>query len=208
MANRHFLDKLITVFSKRYIKQKRIVMYTNKLHPGETFPEVEAILEDGTNVCLGRPINEDADWQMVVIYRGAHCPMCTKFLNELEDFKYLFLDIGIDVIAVSADRPEQLKKHRNDLNIGFPIAHSLSLKGMEELGVYQSVPRNEHETDHVFSEPALFIVNKDNKIQLVDLSNNPFARPEVIKLYEGLKWIRDPENNYPIRGTHHEPLLD
>ncbi|QTH64250.1 redoxin family protein [Psychrosphaera ytuae] len=183
-------------------------MFTNKLHAGQPFPNIQVTLDSGKDVTLGKPQNPDADWQMVVVYRGAHCPMCTKFLNELEDFKYLLLDIGIDLIAVSADRPEQLESHKKDLKIGFPIAHSLSLKAMDQLGVYQSVPRNEHETDHVFSEPALFVVNENNNIQVVDLSNNPFARPEVIKLYEGLKWIRDPENNYPIRGTHHEPIIE
>lgn len=183
-------------------------MFTNKLLPGSNFPDIDVKLTPSKTFSLGSTINEDADWQMVIVYRGAHCPLCTKFLNTLEDYKYLFLDLGIELIAISADRHKQLEQHKEDLNVGFTLGYGLSLADMDKLGVYQSVPRNEHETDHVFSEPALFIINRDKTIIAVDISNNPFSRPEVNTLYEGLKWAKNPENNYPIRGTHNEPVVE
>jgi hypothetical protein len=63
------------------------------------------------------------------------------------------------------------------------------------------VPRSEQETDHNFSEPGLFVVNENGELHVVDLSNNPFIRPELGALTRGLAWIRDPNNHYPIRGT-------
>ena len=72
---------------------------------------------------------------------------------------------------------------------------------MKQLGLYISIPRSEKETDHNFAEPGMFIVNQDGNIQVVDISNNPFVRPEIDTLLSGLQWIRNPENNYPIRGT-------
>ena len=56
-------------------------------------------------------------------------------------------------------------------------------------------------TDHNFAEPGLFVINSDGRLQVVDLSNNPFARPDLEVFVSGLEWIRKPENNYPIRGT-------
>lgn len=41
-----------------------------------------------------------------------------------------------------------------------------------------------------------------SRVQVVDISNNPFVRPELEALVSGLAWIRDPSNNYPIRGTY------
>lgn len=73
---------------------------------------------------------------------------------------------------------------------------------MQELGLYISVPRSEKETDHPFAEPGLFVVNDKNEVQVVDISNASFARPELETLVSGLRFIRDPENNYPIRGTY------
>ncbi len=65
----------------------------------------------------------------------------------------------------------------------------------------RSIPRSAKETDHNFAEPGLLVINSDGEVQVVDLSNNPFARPDLEVLVSGLEWIRKPENNYPIRGT-------
>ncbi|GAA0287042.1 redoxin domain-containing protein [Psychrosphaera haliotis] len=181
-------------------------MFTNKLHPGTSFPHVEVNLSKTETFTLGSNINNDADWQLIIVYRGAHCPLCTKFLNELEEVKYLFLDIGIEIVAISADRLEQLDQHKKDLKVNFTLGYGLSLADMDQLGVYQSTPRNDHETDHVFSEPAMFVINREKTIIAVDLSNNPFSRPDVLNLLNGLKWVRNPDNDYPIRGAHHEPV--
>ena len=84
----------------------------------------------------------------------------------------------------------------------FPLFHGLSVAQMKELGLYISDPRSPQETDHPFSEPGPFVINEHGTLQVIDISNNPFVRPELKTLVSGLRWIRDPENNYPIRGTH------
>ena len=66
---------------------------------------------------------------------------------------------------------------------------------------YRISDRSEQETDHNFAEPGLFVVNEHGNLHVVDISNNPFVRPELGALSRGLAWIRNPDNNYPIRGT-------
>ena len=109
--------------------------------------------------------------------------------------------LGIDIAAVSGDSKAQLDAHREKLDVNFPLFHGLSVEQMQKLGLYVSVPRSEMETDHNFAEPGLFVINADGDLQVVDLSNNPFVRPDLESLVSGLEWIRNPENNYPIRGT-------
>lgn len=176
-------------------------MYTQKLHAGSAFPEVKATLKSGETISLDGK-REGCDWKMIVVYRGKHCPICTKFLNALEDYKARLLELGVDLVAVSGDSEAQLTSHLDDLSITFPIAYGLSESDMKTLGLYISEPRSEKETDHNFAEPALFVLNKDNKLQIIDVSNAPFVRPDLEQLVSGLEFIRDPENNYPIRGTH------
>lgn len=175
-------------------------MYTNKLHAGGAFPEVKATLLSDETVSLSAT-GEGCDWKMVVVYRGRHCPLCTKYLNELEQHVKALRDNGVDLIAVSGDSKAQVESHLEKLNISFPIAYGLSQKQMQELGLYISIPRSEKETDHNFAEPGLFVVNQDGNLQVVDISNNPFVRPNLAELVSGLNWIRNPVNNYPIRGT-------
>ena len=176
-------------------------MKTEKLHAGTTFQALPVLDDNGTLVDISKPTG-DADWKMVVVYRGRHCPLCTKFLNKLAGFRQRLLDIGIDVAAVSADSQEQLDEHRTRLDVNFPLFHGLSLEQMQALGLYISVPRSEKETDHNFAEPGLFVVNSDGGLQVVDISNNPFARPDIEVFVSGLEWIRKPDNNYPVRGTY------
>ena len=175
-------------------------MYTKKRHAGTKFPEINATLLSGENILLSQP-SGDEDWKLVVIYRGRHCPLCTKYLNELEQHAQSLRDVGVDIVAVSGDNKEQLENHVEKLNVSFPIAYGLTQRQMQALGLYISTPRSEQETDHNFSEPGLFVINQDGNIQIVDISNNPFVRPSLPELVSGINWIRNPENNYPIRGT-------
>lgn len=173
--------------------------HAQKLQAGVKFPDMKVQMLNGEMKSLGTPENGH-DWKLVVVYRGQHCPICTKYLNQLETVKQSFADAGVDIIAVSGDSKEQLEGHLEKIDIDFPIAYGLTVEQMNTLGLYISDPRSEKETDHPFAEPATFVVNADGEIQIVDISNAPFARPELEALANGLSFIR--ENDYPIRGTH------
>lgn len=172
---------------------------TQKLHAGSQFPDIEVHMLDSEIKLLGKPENGH-DWKLVVVYRGRHCPICTKYLNQLETVKTSFAEAGVDIIAISADSKEQLESHLESLDISFPIAYGLTIEQMNTLGLYISDPRSEKETDHPFAEPGVFVVNAEGNIQIIDISNAPFARPELEALADGLSFIR--KNDYPIRGTH------
>lgn len=173
----------------------------SKLAAGASFPQVTVPLFGGGSAELGRPGCEEADWRLVVVYRGQHCPLCSKYLNELEKYWDRLCANRIDLIAVSADSEEQVKGHLEKLQVSFPVAYGLTEAQMKALGLYISLPRSAEETDHNFSEPGLFVVNQEGKLHVVDISNNPFVRPDLERLVSGLEWIKSPDNHYPIRGT-------
>ena len=127
--------------------------------------------------------------------------------ESLRDTGLTIAAMGVDVAAVSADSAEQLADHQRQLGepMAFPMYWGLTVQQMQGLGLYVSDPRSPTETDHPFAEPGLFVVNAEGALQVVDISNNPFVRPDLKTLVRGLVWIRDPENHYPIRGTHPYP---
>ncbi|WP_367990237.1 peroxiredoxin-like family protein [Vibrio sp. NTOU-M3] len=176
-------------------------MTTNKFEAGGLFPSITLPTFNGGSIELGSP-SQPADWRLVVVYRGKHCPLCTRYLNELQELKERFLKLGIDIVAVSADSQAQVAAHMEKLSVNFPIAYGLSIEQMKTLGLYISSPRSEQETDHPFSEPGIFVVNDKGQVQVIDISNGPFVRPDLTTLLAGLEFIRNPENNYPIRGTY------
>lgn len=173
---------------------------SEKLLAGAEVPSIVVPGLDGSPRDITRP-RGDADWMMVVVYRGRHCPKCTRYLNALEPFREQLAGIGVDVAAASADSEAQVREHLSRLEIEVPLYHSLSIAQMQSLGLYISHPRSPKETDHPFAEPGLLVINAERTLQVVDISNNPFVRPELKTLVSGLAWIRDPSNRYPIRGT-------
>ena len=173
----------------------------NKLIAGSKFPSI--VVKDSLSNDLDLShCQENTDWKLVVIYRGKHCPLCTKYLNMLEQHKQKLFELGIDIVAVSGDSLEQLQAHQKELNVTFPLGYDLSVEQMQTLGLYISHPRSEQETDHPFSEPGMFIINESGNIQVIDISNAPFSRPDLQELVGSLGWLRTEGKGYPIRGTY------
>lgn len=173
----------------------------SSLTAGSLFPKLMVTDLEESTIELGK-ISANADWKMVVVYRGKHCPLCTKYLNLLETYKEKIEANGVEIIAVSADSKEQLQEHLSALEVSFPLYYGLTIEQMQSLGLYISNPRSEKETDHQFAEPGLFVINDKGQVQVIDISNGPLARPEIGTLAAGLEFIKSPENNYPIRGTY------
>lgn len=173
----------------------------SSLTAGSLFPHLMVKDIEGNSLELGK-ISDNADWRMVVVYRGKHCPLCTKYLNLLETFKEKIEANGVEVVAVSADSQSQLEEHLSSLDVSFPLYHGLNIEQMQSLGLYISNPRSEKETDHQFAEPGLFVINEKGQVQVIDISNGPLARPEIGTLAAGLEFIKSPDNDYPIRGTY------
>ncbi|WP_026756226.1 peroxiredoxin-like family protein [Sediminimonas qiaohouensis] len=170
-----------------------------KLESGQLFPNIPVARLGSGELVLGQP-RAGHDWQLVVVYRGKHCPLCRKYLSTLENLQGKFHDIGIDVVVVSGDPEEKARDFAQELGLSMPVGYGLSIAQMQELGLYVSHPRSPEETDRPFPEPGTFVINADGALQLVDISNAPFARPDLEGLAGGLAFIRS--KNYPIRGTY------
>lgn len=170
---------------------------TDKLRSGERLPEITVSRIGGGVLRLGKPA-DDHDWQMVVVYRGKHCPICRTYLAELERTAPEFAKAGVGVIAVSGDPEDRARAFAEGIGVNFPVGYDLTVAQMKALGLYVSEPRSAKETDRPFAEPGVFVINAEGLLQVVDISNAPFARPDLADLAKGLKFIRD--NGYPIRG--------
>lgn len=172
------------------------------IHPGNNFPELFVKTKDNLDTPLTRISPAQDDWQMVVIYRGVHCPICATYLNELNELHDDFKNANIDVVAVSADSVAQLNTFLKDKvdDLSFEVLAELSESQMKLFDLYISQPRSPEETDHAFAEPCVLVINPDNKLHIVDKSNAPFSRPDLKNLLNGIKFIQS--KDYPIRGTY------
>jgi len=172
-----------------------------KLSAGQEFPVTVVKKLGGGQLDLS-VIPDDYDWQIVVVYRGKHCPFCTEYLLELKELLAGFNQAGINVIAVSADSEERVNIHAPKIEPTFDVGYDLSIEQMRALGLYITTPRMPEESDRPFSEPGFFVINDKGQAQIIDISNIAFGRPELKTMLRGLNYIRQPDKNYPIRGTY------
>ena len=125
--------------------------------------------------------------------------MCKPYLGNLDKLMDEYAALGVQVMALSADPAEKAQADKAEFGWRFPIGYDLSMAHMRELGLYISEPRNAQETDRPFAEPGVFLINPEGRVQVVDISNAPFSRPDLAGLLRGAKLIQ--ERQYPIRGT-------
>ncbi len=182
-------------------------MSSHKLNAAEAFPKTTVPCLSGNTLELGSP-RAGKEWQAIIVYRGKHCPLCTKYLKQLKGLASQFSEAGVDVVVVSADTQEKAQAHAaGQLEMNVEVGYDLSIAQMQSLGLYISHPRSEQETDRPFAEPGLIVVNEEGNVHVIDISNNPFVRPDLEQLLSGLNWIRNPDNNYPIRGTYPDGII-
>ena len=174
-------------------------MPTMKLSSGNPLPVITLPIVGGERVTLGKS-QKKRFWQLVFVYRGLHCPICKQYLTRLESLKEKFLAIEAEVIAVSGDPEHKAASMVASNGLTFPVAYGLSIAQMQDLGLYISKPRSPQETDQPFAEPGMFAINTEGKVQLIDISNTPFNRADLLELVETVEWIR--ANDYPIRGMY------
>ena len=171
---------------------------THIIKPGEKAPNLSFKTLNGSTLSLHDNLSNEMN--IVIFYRGLHCPICKEYLvsiqNQLDDYS----DANASVTVVSMDSEEKAKKTQLDwgldkLNIGY----GLSLDDAKNWGLFISKSIKEAESD-IFCEPGLFVIKKDGSIYMVNISNMPFARPDLSTFSANLKFAQD--NQYPVRGNY------
>ena len=171
---------------------------SQKLTPDTQAPDLKLPLVGGGTYDLAAEKPET--FSMVLFYRGYHCPVCKNYLNSLLEVLGEYKAAGFTVVAVSMNDEALATKTVEEWGLGdLRVAHSLSVDQAKDWGLWISKAFKDVEAD-IFTEPGLFWVRPDGKLYLVDISNMPWARPDLKMLLSKVGYAL--ENNYPARGTY------
>ena len=166
------------------------------LTSGGKMPDIVLPRVGGGNVQIG---GVRQAWQLLVVYRGRHCPHAKRYLARLNELAPRFTGQNTEILAVSADPRERAEADVQEFGWSFPVGYDLTIPSMRQLGAYISEPRSEHETDRPFAEPAIYLITPDGDAQIIGISNAPFIAPDLETLLSGINFIQS--RNYPPRGT-------
>ncbi len=169
----------------------------NVVLPRTQTPSLDFSLIGGGNWSLAEQKPEH--FTLVVFYRGYHCPICKKQLQELLSMKEDFAKTGINVVAVSADDSDRAEKSRDEWELdGLDLGYGIGLDKALEWGLHVSAGRPDSSEPEHFSEPGLFMVRPDGTLYFSSVQTMPFARPQLSDILGAAKFVI--EKDYPARG--------
>lgn len=146
-------------------------------------------------------LNQDKpkNFTLLVFYRGLHCPICRKSLQELNGQVERFADQGVEVIALSCDSLERAQKTQANWAIDkVRLGYGLSLEEARRWGLFVSAAKPGSEEPEHFSEPGVFLVRADGTLYMSSVNSMPFARPHFDEILGAVDYII--ANGYPARG--------
>lgn len=176
-------------------------MTVNALIPRQSVPAFNLPLLGGSSFVLGVAPGERFD--LIVFYRGLHCPICAKYLLELERLVPEFEKRGVQVLAASSDDADRAQKMADKIKASaMRIAYGLTLPSAREWGLYISATRGKTsigiEEPALFSEPGVFLIRPDGTLYYGAVQTMPFARPQFQDLLGAIDFAI--ANDYPARG--------
>jgi peroxiredoxin len=170
-----------------------IVMSTKPRQPA---PSLEVKLLDGTTWRLRDA--KPTTFQMIVVYRGLHCPVCKTYLGDLEAKLPEFSKRGVDVIALSMDIQDRAERAKvewglNNLRIGceLPVASARDWELFISRAIRDGEPAE-------FSEPGLFLTKPDGTLFFASRGSAPWGRPPLDQMLRGIDVAV--ERKMPARG--------
>ncbi len=173
------------------------------LLPRHSVPGLDLPLVGGGRFVLGASPPDYLD--LLVFYRGLHCPICAKYLMELERLTADFAERGVRAMAVSTDDAARAQGMARKIKAAdLPFAYDLSMQQARDWGLYISTSRGTTsigiEEPALFSEPAVYLVRPDGTLFYGTAQTMPFARPSFAELLGAVDYAK--ANDYPARGEY------
>lgn len=173
----------------------------NVLVPRQPVPELKVPLLGGETfeLAASHAVSPAPTFAMLVFYRGLHCPLCAKYLLELEKLHDEFAQRGVMPLVISsetADRAEEMARKINAQKLRF--AYGLPLASARQWGLTISTSRGTTsigiEEPPMFSEPGLFLVRQDGTLYWGTTQTMPFARPHFDEIlgafFQQFRYVR------------------
>ncbi|NKA16669.1 MAG: AhpC/TSA family protein [Alphaproteobacteria bacterium] len=145
-------------------------------------------------------------FNLIVFYRGLHCPLCANYLTELSNLTEEFKKRDVKIIILSSDQKDRAQQMADKIKMNPQIVmgYNLKLIDAKKWGLYISEGRGKTsigiEEPTKFSEPGVFITREDQTLYYGSTQTMPFARPIFKDLLAAIDFAIN--KNYPARGEY------
>ncbi len=173
----------------------------SNLTPRQPVPALDVATLDGGRWTIAD--SKPENFNLIVFYRGLHCPICAGYIRDLDRKVAQFRERGVEPVVVSSDSEDRARETKESWGLeNLTIGHGLAIDSAREWGLFISSSRGKTSTGvlepPLFSEPGLFLVRPDATLYASAVNTMPFARPNFGELMKALDFII--ERDYPDRG--------
>ena len=149
----------------------------NPILTGTTIPDAAVKTIEGKTVSIQELVRQQPT--VLIFYRGGWCPYCNRHMAELQQSQQQLVDMGYQILAVSPDRPEKLKKSISKHNLDYTLlsdspmnlskAFGLAFKvDQSTLDRYAEMGIDLEESSgydhHLLPVPAVYLINPDGLV--------------------------------------------
>ncbi|HLE94030.1 MAG TPA: peroxiredoxin-like family protein [Sulfuricaulis sp.] len=172
-----------------------------RLYPRQPVPELSVATLAGAQWVLSAQKPER--FTLLVFYRGLHCPICRKYIGELDGLIDEFAQRGVNAVAISNDVKERAQQAKETWGLkNLTIGYAMGLDVARRWGLFISSSRGKTsagiEEPAQFSEPGIFLIRADGTLYWSQIQTMPFARPVFKEMLSAIDFII--KNDYPARG--------
>jgi hypothetical protein len=124
--------------------------------------------------------------------------VCKNYLEKANTLVDQFRENGVSLVAISMDDHQRAQKATAECRVSnLEILYGLDVKLAEKWGLWLTIAIRQGEPE-ISSEPGLFWILLDQSLCLIEVSNMPFARPDLKILVDKSVALN---NGYPARGS-------
>jgi peroxiredoxin len=172
-----------------------------RLMPRKPVPSLEFDLLGGGHWNLKDDTPER--FNMLVFYRGFHCPICRRYTSELNGMIGEFDKRGVSTVIASNDAEERAQTAKDTWGLpNLRVGYGVPLEKSREWGLYVSTSRGKTsagvDEPALFAEPGLFLVRPDKTLYWATVQTMPFARPHFPEILQAIDFVIS--KDYPARG--------
>ncbi len=158
---------------------------------GENIPQVKLIDANGKAFDLNAAVALKPT--ILVFYRGGWCPYCSKQLSGLQEIQQELTTMGYQVLAISTDSPDNLKKAGDKQSLTYTLLSDADLTVSKKFGIAYKSPKNYDSflpetsggknVDKLVPVPSVFILNRKGNIRFEYINPNITQRinPALLK---------------------------
>ena len=150
----------------------------NPVKVGEEIPDVTLKDPFGNDAELRNLVSQKPT--LLIFYRGGWCPYCNAHLSQLAEIEEQLYDMGIQILAVSPDKPSYLKESTMEQELNYQLLSDSDMNTSKQFGLAFRVDtttvnrykrngldlaeRSGHD-HYLLPVPAAFLIDRDAIVQ-------------------------------------------